>query len=344
MTRIAIVLSILALGFPVAAAPTEPAPFAEVFQLVRSNLQGVAAAELDRAAVEGFIEALNGRVALVNSEPDAGTNSPSPVTQSEVFDGKVGYVRIAHITPELASAITVAAGKLSVSNQLCGLVLDLRYADGSDYAAAVAGVDCFLGKEVPLLNAGHGLLSSTDKTNEIRLPVVALINGQTKAAAEAMAAMLRQAGVGLLVGSRTAGQASVMRDFKLSTGQNLQIAAAPVQLGDAKVISTNGVVPDIDVVMGRDEEKSFYADPYAQIATATATNGGTTNLPVTVHASKRTRITEADLVREKQADSDSDEAVAAKRIEPEIPQIQDPALARAIDLLKGLAVVRQWRN
>jgi hypothetical protein len=344
MTRIAIVLSSFALSFHLSAAPAVPPPFAEVFQLVRSNLQGVAATELDRAAVEGFLQELNGRVVLVKSDVPAPTNAPSPVTQTEVFDGKVGYARIAGVTPELAAALASAVAKLDASNQLCGLVLDLRYAGGGDYAAAVAGVDCFLGKEVPLLNAGHGLLRATDKTNEIRLPVVALINGQTKAAAEAVAAMLRQAGVGLLVGSRTAGQASVMRGFTLSTGQSLQVAVAPVQLGDAKAISTNGVAPDIDVAVSADEEKAYYADPYTPIASATAANGGSTNLSATAHVPKRTRVTEADLVREKHGDPGSDEAAAPKRIEPETPQIQDPALARAIDLLKGLALVRQWRN
>jgi hypothetical protein len=30
--------------------------------------------------------------------------------------------------------------------------------------------------------------------------------------------------------------------------------------------------------------------------------------------------------------------------EPERPMVQDPALARALDLLRGLTLVRQWRS
>jgi hypothetical protein len=62
-------------------------------------------------------------------------------------------------------------------------------------------------------------------------------------------------------------------------------------------------------------------------------------------ASRRLRVTEADLVREKRGDGDL-ETVAGERIKSEetMPQVSDPALSRAIDLLKGLAVVRQWKS
>jgi hypothetical protein len=40
------------------------------------------------------------------------------------------------------------------------------------------------------------------------------------------------------------------------------------------------------------------------------------------------------------------ETVAGERVksEPEKPKVNDPVLLRAIDLLKGLAVVRQWKS
>ena len=53
--------------------------------------------------------------------------------------------------------------------------------------SAAATVDLFLTQEVPLLNAGQGLVSSKEKTNAFSMPVVALVNYHTSAAAEAMA-------------------------------------------------------------------------------------------------------------------------------------------------------------
>jgi len=54
---------------------------------------------------------------------------------------------------------------------------------------------------------------------------------------------------------------------------------------------------------------------------------------------------EADLVREKIKDGDEDEQSAPPRpVEPQKPFIRDPVLARAVDLIEGLAVVRQTRS
>jgi len=236
---------------------------------------------------------------------------------------------------------------LTASNKLVGLVLDLRFAGGEDYAAATATVDLFLSEEVPLLNAGAGLVRSKEKSNAIRLPVVALINSETSGAAEALGAMLRQTGLGLLVGSATSGHAGVTSDFKLSSGQTLRVVTAAVQLGNAKAIPATGVLPDISVELTMDDEAQFYADPFTK-----GMNGGTSDQLFsgtngTGPASgqpKRVRVTEADLVREKRGDGDV-ETVASARVkaQPESPKVNDPALARAIDLLKGLAVARQWK-
>jgi hypothetical protein len=49
--------------------------------------------------------------------------------------------------------------------------------------------------------------------------------------------------------------------------------------------------------------------------------------------------TEADLVRAKIKDGDQDEN-SAPQLAPQPQVIRDPVLARAVDLIKGLAVVR----
>ena len=54
----------------------------------------------------------------------------------------------------------------------------------------------------------------------------------------------------------------------------------------------------------------------------------------------RRRFNEAELVREKREGASFDLEVNDRNGEPERPLVHDPALARALDLLKGLAVVR----
>ena len=318
------------------AVESAPAPdFKEVQQIVRENLSGATDDSVNRAAVDGLLLALKGRASLITNV--SGQFTHPIVSKQGVFDGGVGYVRVGRVEAGVAVLLGAAVVELSVSNKLAGLVLDLRFADGEDYAAGAGAVDLFLNSEMPLLNAGKGLVSSQDKTNAIRLPVVALVNGETGGAAEAVAAMLRQTSAGLLIGSRTAGRAGVMNDFKLSNGQMLRVVTAPVQLGNAKAIPATGVVPDIEVIVKLDDERMFQADPFAGSAT-TPTNSAT------ALRFRRFRPSEADLVREKRGDGDVESLMNERvKAEPEIPVVQDPALARAIDLLKGLAVVRQGK-
>lgn len=343
----ALALAGLTLGAPsLRAADAAAAPdFKEVQQVVREHLAGATDETVNRAAVEGLLVALKGRVTLVTNVDNVITNAGPLVARQHVFDGSIGYVRIARVEEGLAAAVDAEVKALGSSNKLSGLVLDLRFAEGDDYAAAAGVVDLFLKTEVPLLNAGNGLVSSQEKTNAIRLPVVALVNGETGAAAEAVAAVLRQTGAGLLIGGRTAGRAGVTSDFKLSSGQTVRVVTAPVQLGDAKSIPSTGVVPDIAVPVKADDEKEFYAETFSGMSVATKRSGSATNAATNTAAAarsgKRIRVTEADLVREKRGDGDFETLTNARvKSEVEVPIIQDPALARAIDLLKGLAVVR----
>jgi C-terminal processing protease CtpA/Prc len=322
----------------VRASAGAPLPdFKEVQQVVREHLAGATDESVNRAAIDGLILALKGRAELVTPASDEATNRPALVARQEVFDDGVGYARVGLVADGLAAAVAKSVSELGASNKLSGLVLDLRFAGGNDYAAAAAVADLFLKSEIPLLNGGKGLVSSSGKTNAIRMPVVALVNSETVEAAEALAAVLRQTGLGLLLGNKTAGRAGVRSDFKLSTGQTLRVVTAPVLLGDAKPVAATGVLPDIEVPVKIEAERAFYAD--APATTSKVHVAGATNS--VARSAKRVRVTEADLVREKRGDGDFESVTNARvKAEPEVYAIQDPALSRAIDLLKGLAVVR----
>jgi hypothetical protein len=136
-----------------------------------------------------------------------------------------------------------------------------------------------------------------------KLPLAILVNGQTRGAAAALAMDLRDARDGLVFGGATAG-----------------------------------LKPDIAVTVGVEDESAFFKNPYAGAAQSATNSSLLTNnfLPFIDHT------TEADLVRAKIKDGDQDEdALPARTVEPPRPFIHDPVLARALDLIKGLAIVRQ---
>jgi hypothetical protein len=136
-----------------------------------------------------------------------------------------------------------------------------------------------------------------------KLPLAILINGETRDAAIELAKDLREAKAGLIFGE---------------AAKNLQ--------------------PDILVSVKAGDEKKFLENPFGTLAQNETNSAASTNsfLSFVDHT------TEADLVRAKIKDGDEDEDSPPTHVEePQKPFIRDPVLARAVDLIKGLAVVRQ---
>jgi len=321
------------------AAVEAPPAFEEVFSLVRSNLAGANATELDQLAVEGLVNELSPRVMLVsNANASVWSDVPGGVIEDKIYRKNVAYIRLGAIREGTSQQVQADYHALASTNELLGLVLDLRRAGGDDYAEALQVADLFLGHEVPLVNWGEGLKRSRENADAIMLPVAVLVDGQTGGAAEALAAMLRQSGVALLLGSRTAGTAGVQRTFPLNNGQFLKITVANIQLGDAQMLSSAGLKPDVQV-----------ADATNQVA-APSSGGGDEETrgrgeaeASTNSTSPRMGMNEADLVRRWRG-----EMLSAKDFEirpaESGPESMDPALLRALDLMDGLAILRSWQR
>lgn len=328
---------------PATATTTNGIPsalnFNELRGLIQTNLPGVTRTELDHAGAQGLLQSFRGKVRLMSTPPpDAAVRTN--LTRSTVYDGGIAYLRVAEVSSDLPGVIARHCQAMDATNKLRGLVLDLRFADGEDYAAAAAVADLFLADEKDLLDWGQGLVHSTAKTNALEWPVVVLVNGDTAGAAEAVAALLRETGNGLILGSRTIGAAMTTKAFTLSNGQQLRIATEPVKLAGGTALPSTGLLPDIQVTVTAAEEKFYWTDPYGQwAATAAATN---TSASVTNRVTRRTRTNEADLVRARKQGLDLDgESIPHHEPEAEVRVIRDPVLGRAVDLLKGLAVVRR---
>ena len=212
----------------------------------------------------------------------ADTTGPA-LAKSEILESNVVYLRVSHVAAGLPDEIGAANRALTATNQIAGTILDLRFADGNDAAAATATANLF----------------ATQK-----LPLAILVNNGTRGAAVTLARALRDERAGLIFGS---------------------VPAA--------------VEPDVAISESPADDKRFFENPYAAPATnALAALAGTNNfLPWVDHT------TEADLVREKIKDGDEDEA-PPPAVKPLPPVIRDPILARAADLIKGLAVIREFHS
>jgi len=215
----------------------------------------------------------------------ADVSSPA-LTKSEILEGNVAYLRVSHVAAGLSEEIGAANSALTTTNKIAGTVLDLRFADGDDAAAATATANRLAAK---------------------KLPLAILVNDKTRGAAVTLATALREARTGLIFGPAPAA-----------------------------------VKPDIAIEENPADEKKFFENPYAAPATneVAALPGTNDFLPWVDHTS------EADLVRAKIKDGDEFEKFEntppPHAAGPQKPVIRDPVLARTVDLIKGLAIVREF--
>jgi len=214
-----------------------------------------------------------------------GTNTA--LAQASVLEGNVAYLRAGQVTKNLGHEFSVALQTLAATNKIAGVVLDLRFADGDDMSTVQSNLFA------------------------VKMPLVILVNHETRGAAMMLAYSAHVVRAGLILGNTTA-------PFKSEYGE------------------TPGVIPDIAVNVKIPDEKKYLENPYAALA-QNETNAADTNH----FGAFIDHTSEADLVREKIKDGEQDEDVPPpKPAEPQKPFIHDPVLARAVDLIHALAVVR----
>ncbi|MFO1478117.1 MAG: S41 family peptidase [Verrucomicrobiota bacterium] len=321
-------------------AATDGTRYQEIYGLIRSHVPGATDAALNQAALDGLLRSYGASIRLASNAPS--TSSPGVLSQTNLFDGSIAYVRVGAWGQGLDAAITNACVQAAGTNVLRGLVLDLRYVAGTDYPVAVAVADLFVPGAQPLLDWGAGVVKSGTNSVFLKVPVAVLVNGQTQGAPEALAAELRDAGAAMIFGSRTAGRARIEQAYPLSSGGELLVATTPVKLGSGAPVPLDGIRPDVDVVQTAAEERDFYANIFVAPQHSNNPAGGPgTN---SVAQARRPRLNEAQLVRERKEGADPDAEPAARpHLADREPIVTDPVLARALDVLKGLAVLRADR-
>ena len=340
---------VCALWRPVFAANVS-VPFREIYDLLRTNLAGVSEAQLDHAAAAGLIEHLRPKVTVADAKDEAASaETNGPLAKASLFDRSYVSVRVSQFAPGTEKSFIEAYRQIASTNRLKGLIVDLRYSQGQDYEQAAAMADWFFRKEEPLLDWGQGLKKSSAKTNALELPLAVLVNHKTSGAPEAFAAILRQAQIGEVIGTNTAGAAAIAKEFVLSNGQRLRVATAPIQLANGKAFPADGLKPDIHVEINPEDELAWVEDAYKTI---TKTSGpgivGTNEVAalITTNRAGRRRINEAELVRmlREGINPDNETATGAREIERNKGLVMDPVLSRALDLLKGLTVVQHFKS
>lgn len=190
----------------------------------------------------------------------ANYTTPS-ISTVRLMDNGVGYLRIDSFTS--GTAVEFRNVVNSLTNQgATSLVFDLRDNSGENLNAALVATDYCVPSGLIAQNQDKGGnvtdLRMSDE-NEITLPMVCLVNGNTASGAELFANALRKMAGATIVGSTTAGKGVLLSDPQsLSDGSAVVITVGILLDNEGKNWNGTGLTPDVDASLTNDEQSSYY--------------------------------------------------------------------------------------
>lgn len=332
-------------GVPAALAIDWP-PLGEVAAKLRAEMPDLPEPTPGQTNVEAYLQALAPRVLGVPTSEETPPNLP----RARIYDAGavMAYVRVGSVKSGLRSSVEKALEEMARTNTLAGTVLDLRYAGGVDYEAAVEAAGLFATTNKVELRLGKRMLPVVGVAGGKAMPLMVLVNRETRGAAEALAAAVRNsAGACLVLGTNTAGQAREYRPFPIGRDLNLQVAGAALELPGGQPMPLSGLEPDLKVAVSAVDERAYWTNEFQRVV-----DGQPAGRSLTF------RLNEAELVRRRQSRDFQEESGRSgrggrglgprrpNRLRPEpdpipesAPVVQDPVLSRALDLLSGAAMI-----
>lgn len=325
----------LAAGLPAAARETTELSQAGVqaaFQILRRDY--IRAGDLDfatlnRAALDGLLSHLQAGARLVPVTPQTGRPAAEPHVLSAVLAEKIGWARPLSYAPAEVALLEEALEKLRGAG-CSALLLDLRQpAPDAAFETAAGMLDLF----VPPGRTMFRLAQSGKQEAELFLstrgaawpegPVIALVDGGTNNVGEAVAAVLRDQRLALLIGEGTRGATARYQTLPLDETHALQYASAEMLLPDGASLFQKGLKPDLEVIVpaeARPETRRLMAQ------------GRVREL---VHETARPRFNEAALVARRNPELESylRRSQEGGDKEDRLP-VTDAVLQRAVDLLQ----------
>jgi carboxyl-terminal processing protease len=209
------------------------------------------------------LEKQDRQISIVRKQIDV----PS-VEEATMLTDKVGYVRLTSFQTKTVAELNRAMTQLHRQGMKC-LVLDMRGNPGGLFQVGIEVANMFIdsGAIVRTQGRDHSLDAPFLATpeNTWRMPLVALIDGDSASAAEIVAGALRDHHRAVLVGKRTYGKGTVQKILPLRSGMycgersGLKLTVEKFYSPKGWAYSGVGVTPD--VLVQDDKERVTLAKP-----------------------------------------------------------------------------------
>ena len=191
--------------------------------------------------------------------------------RSEMLKNQIGYIRIVSFRENTTEQFQKALDDL-LNQGAEGLIFDVRNNGGGLLTALEKMLDPLLPEGVIATATYHGGVTEDvvkSDANELNLPMVVLVNGNSASAAELFSASLRDFKQAKLVGTQTFGKGVMQVTTRMADGGGLTLTVATYQTSVSECYHGVGLTPDV-IVEASDTWNPEIADPETDIQLAEA--------------------------------------------------------------------------
>lgn len=171
----------------------------------------------------------------------------TPTVSYQMLDDGIGYIQITEFDDVTTDQFTEALAVIKGSDAK-GLILDLRSNPGGSLPVVVDIARAILPEGLIVYTEdkyGEREEYSCDGKNELQIPMVVLINGNSASASEILAGAIKDYGKGTLIGTTTFGKGIVQRVLPLTDGTALKLTISAYYTPNGNNIHGIGIEPDI---------------------------------------------------------------------------------------------------
>ena len=172
----------------------------------------------------------------------------SPTVNFEMYEDGIAYIQVTEFDEVTVNQFAEALDKAKESD-MDSLILDLRGNPGGNLSAVVEMARMILPKGLIVYTEdkkGNRDEYSCNGKNQIDVPMVVLIDGNSASASEILAGAIQDYGIGTLVGTTTYGKGIVQQIVSLKDGSAIKLTISGYFTPNGRNIHGVGIEPDVE--------------------------------------------------------------------------------------------------
>lgn len=174
-----------------------------------------------------------------------------PTVESEMLEGNIGYIKLSEFDGVSTNQFSAALNELKESG-MRSLIIDLRNNPGGRLDVVCELLDLFVEKDKTLVYTkdkngdGEKHYAKYDATVK-DIPICVLVNENSASASEVFTGVMKDYGVGTIIGKKTFGKGIVQQIMDLHDGSAIKLTVSKYYLPNDENIHGEGISPDIEV-------------------------------------------------------------------------------------------------